>query len=153
MHFRAIVSMEACTAVLGLAKFNSLPEFHRQRMKDHVLLQRQYGHQIYHPIGPIWQSKAGRSWILDEFDFDPPIELFTCEVCDPSDLSMSSSNGEEWITPEAHELFHKAAMLLDREWMEKIMSLAHQNEEVLQLQPSLTACQNMNQNNTIMEFN
>ena len=70
MNFGAIVAMDACLAVIRLRTFKVLPQFQRERRKDHSRLKRAIGHVQYDPLGPLWHSKAGRQWILSRADFE-----------------------------------------------------------------------------------
>mgnify|MGYP001248310751 CR=1 FL=1 len=134
MNFGAIVAMDACSAVIRLRTFNVLPEFRRNRRQDHSRLKRTIGHVSYDPIGPIWHSKAGRKWVLSPSDFEMRDELSYCDVCQTMKPYMREKD-EGWTSCKAEEtrqLFYKAAMLLDPDWIDHKIS-DDSNQNVLKL--------------------
>jgi len=138
MNFGAIVAMDACSAVIRLRTFNVLPEFRRNRRQDHSRLKRTIGHVSYDPIGPIWHSKAGRKWVLSPSDFEMRDELSYCDVCQTMKPYMREKD-EGWTSCKAEEtrqLFYKAAMLLDPDWIDHKIS-DDSNQNVLKLHSGL----------------
>ena len=136
MNFGAIVAMDACLAIIRLRTFNVLPQFQRQRKRDHSRLKRAIGHVQYDPLGPLWHSKAGRQWILSRSDFEQSAmdEMYYCNVCETMEVDVLENN-QDWTSStaeNARQLFFKAAMLLDPEWIEQNIS-DDLNQNVLKL--------------------